>query len=169
MPYHDVAKHVTVTKTNMIDEMACGYGIIWRAVVRIWHQVSRRAVQRSQLLQNFTILQVNSCSILNAPPSLQVPWEAPENDLPESESTLLSSRGAWEHLEVLRSTGEVNQSVWEVCVWLPDRLTFCWCTMQIIFYTWWASMNVGSKRPIAWNASRHASSCWFYSHCGIEE
>jgi len=42
-------------------------------------------------------------------------------------------------------------------------------TMQIIFDAWWASMNVGSKRPIAWNNSRHAPSWWFYLHCGIEE
>jgi len=42
-------------------------------------------------------------------------------------------------------------------------------TLQIIFDAWWASMNVGSKRPIAWNASRHAPSWRFYSHCGIEE
>jgi len=53
---------------------------------------------------------------------------APENALAQSESTLRSSRGAWEHLEVLRSTGEGNWSVWEVWVWLPDWLTFCWCT-----------------------------------------
>ena len=30
-------------------------------------------------------------------------------------------------------------------------------------------MNVGSKRPIAWNNSRHAPSWQFYLHCGIEE
>jgi len=110
MPYYDVANLVTITKTNMIDEMACGYGTIRTTAVRIRHQVSRRAAQRSQLLQNLTILQVNSCSILNAPPSLQVLSGAPENALAESESTLLSSRGAWEHLEVLRS-GEFNRPV----------------------------------------------------------
>ena len=38
MPYYDVANHVTVTKMNMINEMACGYGIIKTAAVRIWHQ-----------------------------------------------------------------------------------------------------------------------------------
>jgi len=43
-----------------------------------------------------------------------------ENALAESESTFLSSRGAWEHLEVLRSTDEVDWSVWEVSMWLPD-------------------------------------------------
>jgi hypothetical protein len=36
--------------------------------------------------------------------------------------------GAWEHLEVLRNTGEGNKCVWEVCVWLLDQFTFCWCT-----------------------------------------
>jgi len=42
-------------------------------------------------------------------------------------------------------------------------------TLQIIFDAWWATMNVGSNRPIAWNASRHAPSWRFYLHCGIEE
>ena len=40
---------------------------------------------------------------------------------------------------------------------------------QIMFDAWWASMNVDSKRPIAWNNSRHAPFWWFYLHCGIEE
>jgi len=42
-------------------------------------------------------------------------------------------------------------------------------TLQIIFDAWWVSMNVDSKRPIAWNNSRHAPSWQFYLHCGIEE
>jgi len=42
-------------------------------------------------------------------------------------------------------------------------------TLQIIFDAWWASMNTGSKRPIAWNNSRHASSWRFYLHCGMAE
>ena len=140
MPYYDVANLVTVPKTNMIDEMPCGYGTLRTADVRIWHQVSRRAcaevsaslevsrrpAQRSQQLPNLTILIVKSRSILNAPPSLQVLSGARENALAESESTLQSSRGGWEHLEVLRSTGEGYRSVWEVCVRLPDRITFCW-------------------------------------------
>jgi len=41
--------------------------------------------------------------------------------------------------------------------------------LQIIFNAWWASMNVCSKRPIAWKNSRHAPSWRFYLHCGIEE
>jgi len=51
--------------------------------------------------------------------------EHPENAPAESESTLLSSREVWEHLEVLRSTGEVARSVWEEWVLLPDRFTLC--------------------------------------------
>ena len=69
-------------------------------------EVSRRYPQRSQELQNSTILQVKSHSILNAPPKLWVLSGAPENALAESQSTLLSSRGVWDHLEVLGSTGE---------------------------------------------------------------
>jgi len=38
----------------------------------------------------------------------------------------------------------------------------------IIFDACWASMNEGSKRPIAWNNSRHAPLWRFYLHCGIE-
>jgi len=41
--------------------------------------------------------------------------------------------------------------------------------LQIIFKAWWASMNVGSKWPIAWNNSRDPSSWRLYLHCGIEE
>jgi len=109
MPYCNVAKLVTETKTNTIDEMASGYGTIRTTAVRIRHQLSCRAAQRSQLLQNWTILQVNSCSILNAPPSLQMLLEASENALAAFESTLLSSRGPGsisKYLEgLVRSTG----------------------------------------------------------------
>jgi len=52
------------------------------------------------------------------------------------------------------------------CVFICDLSDL---TLQNIFDAWWASMNVGSKRPIAWNASRHAPSWRFYLHCGMEE
>jgi len=42
-------------------------------------------------------------------------------------------------------------------------------TLHIIFDAWWASMNGGSKRSIAWKNSRHAPSWRFYLHCGIEK
>jgi len=42
-------------------------------------------------------------------------------------------------------------------------------TLQNIFDTWWASMNVGSKQPIDWKNSRHAHWWRFYLHCGIED
>jgi len=42
-------------------------------------------------------------------------------------------------------------------------------TLQIIFNTCWASMNRGSKRPVAWNDSGHALSWRFYMHSGLEE
>jgi hypothetical protein len=125
MPYYDVANLVTVTKTNMIDEMPCSYETLRTTGMRIRHQVSRRPAQRSPQLQNFTILIVTFHSILNAPPSLQVISGTRDNALAESESTFPSSRGGWEHLGVLRSTREGYRSVWEVYVWLPDRITFC--------------------------------------------
>jgi hypothetical protein len=49
---------------------------------------------------------------------------ASENGLAESESTLLGSRGAWVHLELLRSTGGDYGRVWEVSMWHPDRYIF---------------------------------------------
>jgi len=52
------------------------------------------------------------------------------------------------------------------CVFIRDLSHFI---LQIICDAWWASMNVGSKRPIAWNDSRHAPSWRFYLHCGIVE
>jgi len=42
-------------------------------------------------------------------------------------------------------------------------------TLQIIFDAWWASMNVSTKRPIAWNSSRHAPAWQFDLLCGMEE
>jgi hypothetical protein len=42
-------------------------------------------------------------------------------------------------------------------------------TLQIIFDACWASMNIGSKQPIAWKNSKHAHSWGFYLQCGIEE
>jgi len=127
MPYYDVANLVTVRKTNMIDEIPCGYGTVRTTAVRIWHQVSRRPAQRSPQLHNLTMLIVKSRSILNSPPSLQVLSGARENTLAHSESILHSSSGGCEYLEVLRSTGEGYRSFWEVWVWLLDRITLCWC------------------------------------------
>jgi hypothetical protein len=77
----------------MIDEMPCGYGTIRTAGERIQNQVSPSPAQRSPQLQNLTILIVNSRSILNAPPSLQVLSGVRENALAQSESNLHNSRG----------------------------------------------------------------------------
>jgi len=49
-PYDDVAYFVTVTTTNMIDKILWGCGTLISFVVWIWHQVSCRAMQRSQLV-----------------------------------------------------------------------------------------------------------------------
>jgi len=52
------------------------------------------------------------------------------------------------------------------CVFIGDLSDL---TLHMIFDAWWASMNVDSRRPIAWNNSRHAPSWGFYLHWGIEE
>jgi len=43
MQCYDVANLLTVTKTNMIDEMPCGYGTVSTTAVRMRHQISHRA------------------------------------------------------------------------------------------------------------------------------
>jgi hypothetical protein len=50
---------------------------------------------------------------------------APENSLAVSESTLLSSRGAWKHSEEFRSIGEGYRNLCKLCVSLSDLFTFC--------------------------------------------
>jgi len=67
----------------------------------------------------------------------------------------------------------LNTSVLEVMISSKNEHVFI-CdvsnlTLQIIFDAWWASMNIGSKRPVAWNNSRHAPSWRFYLHCGMAE
>jgi len=42
-------------------------------------------------------------------------------------------------------------------------------TLQIIFDSWWASMNVDLEWPIDWTNPRNAPSWQFYWHCGIQE
>jgi hypothetical protein len=64
MPYYDVANLVTVTKTNLIHKMPCGYGTLRTTTERICHIVSRRAAQRSQLLQHLTILSSAKCILV---------------------------------------------------------------------------------------------------------
>jgi len=61
---------------------------------------------------------------------------------------------------------EVMISYKNECVFICDLTDH---TVQIIFDAWWASMNVRSKQPIAWNNSRHAPLWRFYLHCRIEE
>jgi len=136
MPYYDVANLVTVTKMTMIrrnplwlckihcclnparilpqklcSDLGCSGSIASScSAVSAALKVSRRSAQRSQQLHNLTILSVKSRTILKAPPYLQVLSGAPQNTLPEFESTLLSSRGVWEQLEVLGSTCEVART-----------------------------------------------------------
>ena len=67
----------------------------------------------------------------------------------------------------------LNTSLLEVMISSKNECLFnrvlCDLPLQIIFDAWWASMNVGPKRHIAWYDSRHAASWWCYLDCGIEE
>jgi len=69
----------------------------------------------------------------------------PENALAESEWTLLRSRGACKCQELNRSTGGLNRSDWEYCMWLPHPLTLWWCMFP----------GGGPRWPVAiWNLLR---------------
>ena len=73
----------------------------------------------------------------------------------------------------MSDTQSLNTSLLEVMISSKNERVFIRdlsdLTLQIIFDAWWASMNVGSKQPIAWKNSRHAPSWRFYLHCGIDE
>jgi hypothetical protein len=94
--------------------------------------VSHWCAQRSLKLQELTILGVKSHSMLNAPLYLQVLVGTPANALAESERTLQSFRGDWEHLEVPTSTGAVAWCVWVDRGFILDEFTFCWCIVTQI-------------------------------------
>jgi len=67
----------------------------------------------------------------------------------------------------------VNTSFLEVFISSKNARVFIYDlrdhTFQIIFDSWWASMNVGSKSAIAWNNPGHEPSWRFYLHWRIEE
>jgi len=73
----------------------------------------------------------------------------------------------------MSDTQSLNTSLLEVMISSKNERVFIRdlsdLTLHIIFDAWWASINVCSKRPIAWKNSRHAPSWRFYVHCGIEE
>ena len=73
----------------------------------------------------------------------------------------------------MSDTQSLNTSSLEVIISSKNERVFIRdlsnLTLQIIFDAWWASMNEGSNRPIAWNNSRHAPSWRFYLNCGNEE
>ena len=73
----------------------------------------------------------------------------------------------------MSDTKSLNTSLLEVMISSKNDRVFIRdlsdLTLQLIFDAGWASTNVASKRPIAWNDSRHATSWRFYLHCGIED
>jgi len=66
-----------------------------------------------------------------------------------------------------------NSSLLEVVISSKDERVFIRdlsnLTLQITFDALRASMNVRSKRPIAWNDARHVPLWQFCLHCGIEK
>jgi len=73
----------------------------------------------------------------------------------------------------MSDTKSLNTLLLEVMISSKNERVFirAWSdlTLQKIFDAWWASMNEGAKRPIAWNNSRDVPWWRFYLDCGIEE
>jgi hypothetical protein len=73
----------------------------------------------------------------------------------------------------MSDTKSLNTSLLEVMISSKNVRVFIRnfsdLSFHIILDAWWASLNIGSKRPIASNASRHPPLWPFYLHCGIEE
>jgi len=76
-------------------------------------------------------------------------------------------------LTAMLDSKSLNTSLFKVIISSKNELVLLRdlsdLTVQIIFHDWWASMNVSSKWPIAWNDSRHVPSWRFYLQCGMEE
>jgi len=74
---------------------------------------------------------------------------------------------------VMSYSTSLNASLLEVMISPKNELVFISdlsdLTLQIIFDACWASINIGWKRPIAWNNCRYAPSCQFYLHFGIDD
>jgi hypothetical protein len=73
----------------------------------------------------------------------------------------------------MSDTQSLNTSLLEVMISSKNEHVFIRdlsdIVLQIIFDSWWASMNVAGKRPISWKNFRNASSWRFYLQCGIVE
>jgi len=141
MPYYDAANLVTVTdqynrwsalwlwncKNHWCENTATSLRQSLCRDLSCFRSLPQTCAEVSES-PKFDYPKSHICSILSAPPLLQVLSGARENALAESEITFQSSREGWEHLQVLGSTGEGYRSFWEVCIWLPDRITICWST-----------------------------------------
>ena len=70
-------------------------------------------------------------------------------------------------------TKSLNTSLLEVMIYSTNECVFIHdvsdLTLQIIFDAWLPSMNIGLKRPVAWDNSRLAPSWRFNLHHGIED
>jgi len=150
---------------------ACAYGSVRTTALRIRHQLSRRAAQRSQLLHSevWSLLATTpQCSFTKGyRQSEKKQRNCDRRAICDTTSGIGTGRG------VICRRGVSDGSDGARPLWrshsAQTEMFFADVTLQIIFDAWWASMHVGSKRPIHWNNSRHAHSWRFYWHCGIQE
>jgi hypothetical protein len=130
---------------------------------------------RSVLVFNFTNMHAISSWSDYHPCSCRVNISEPAFSVTVSLFSAASQVGIPSFLisTVMSDTKPLNTLLLKVIISCKNKLVFSsdWSdpTLQIILDAWWALINVVSKRPIAWNNSRLASSWRFYLHCTIEE
>jgi len=124
----------------MIDEIPSPYGTLWTTVVWIQHQVWHRALQRSQVLWMSPIDLGGGYSCSKIPLSylsnpvaswMHLPncrcFEDDLRMLLQSVGALCIAQGGSGRMELLRTIFEVDRSVRDVRMWVPDVSTFCRC------------------------------------------
>jgi len=134
-------------------------------------QVSCRCVQRSQHLQNLTILEVNNHSIMNVPRLLQVVFGAPEKALAASESTLLSSLGGpgsiWNYLGALvrstRVSGRLVCGFWTVLHFAYGGNVRRWLYLSAFKENWLVVVDLEGKHTVS-----KSYIAWLVCHCVSE-
>jgi len=137
--------------------------------------VCRGQSLQSVLLFNFTNMHAMSYWSEYFPCSCRVSIEEPAFCFTVSLFSAVSPVGIPSFLisTTMLNTQHLNNSLLKIMIYSKNECIFIRdlsdLTLQIIFDAWWASMNVGSKQPIAWKNCAYAPWSRFYLHCEIEE
>jgi len=123
MPYYEVANLVTVTKTNMIDEMPCAYGTLRVASgpIHILLMYPMNPIWRMDTVgQNATVFIYNT-----------IPTEQEETAKPRSEGNMQHDASYWRRSQSSLPPGCLWRLNWSASTltesFRPDGNVFSWC------------------------------------------